>query len=60
MTTWYSTNRDLSAEARGVVDVEAAIGIVGRYFDDLRSHYDSGEEALAATMFGLSRWRVTS
>lgn len=55
MTTWYSTNRDLSAEDRGVVDVEAAIGIVRRYFDDLRSHYGSGEEALAATMFGFSR-----
>ena len=52
---WYSTNRDLSTEDRGAVDVEAAMDIVRRYFGNLKTHYDSGEEALAATMFGFSR-----
>ena len=52
---WYSTKRDLSPEDHGAVDVEAAVDIVRRYFGNLKMLYESGEEALAATMFGFSR-----
>lgn len=52
---WYSVNQDLTVEDRGDLDVDTAIDIVGRYFVKSRSHYDSGEEAFAATTFGFAR-----
>ena len=52
---WYSLDRDLKTENHDPVDLPGALAVVDRYFAQLRPHYASGEEALAATMFGFRR-----
>ena len=52
---WYSINTDLQHVDHEPVDLEGAYAVIDRYFSQLRQHYDSGEEALASTMFGFVR-----
>jgi hypothetical protein len=52
---WNSTNTDLQPVDHEPVDLEGAFAVIDRYFSQLRQHYDSGEEALASTMFGFVR-----
>jgi hypothetical protein len=54
-TRWYSMDRDLQAVDHEVVGLDAAYRVIDEYFSKLRPHYDTGEEALAQTMFGFSR-----
>src|SRR5439155_1238208 len=53
---WYSLDTDLRTVERGPVDLEGAYKIIDGYFARLRPQYQTGEEALAATMFGLRAW----
>src|SRR6059058_3389709 len=53
---WYSLDTDLRTVERGPVDFEGAYKIIDGYFARLRPQYQTGEEALAATMFGLRAW----
>jgi hypothetical protein len=52
---WYSIGRDLKPVDHEPVDLPEAVALVDRYFGQLRSTYASGEEALAATVFGFAR-----
>jgi hypothetical protein len=52
---WYSMTRDLKPVDHEPVDLPEALSLIDRYFGQLRSTYASGEEALAATMFGFAR-----
>ncbi len=52
---WYSTDVNLKTIDHEVVDCGKALEIADRYLADLRPRYESGEEALAATMFGFAR-----
>jgi len=52
---WYSIDRDLHVEDHDPVDVPGALAIVDRYFGQLRFDYTTGEEAIAATVFGFAR-----
>jgi len=52
---WYSLDTDLRTVERGPVDLEGAYKIIDGYFARLRPQYQTGEEALAATMFGFTR-----
>lgn len=53
--TWYSTTRDLKTERHEPVGLDEALKIVDRYLAAANQTFESGEEALAATMFGFSR-----
>jgi hypothetical protein len=56
MTThWYSIDANLRSIDHEAVNLEGAYDIIDEYFSRLRPRYDSGEEALAATMFGFAR-----
>jgi hypothetical protein len=52
---WYSTDLDLRTVDHEALDLLGACAVIDRYFSQLRDHYDSGEEALAATKFGFFR-----
>jgi hypothetical protein len=52
---WYSLDKDLHTVDHEVVDLDEANAIVDRYLESVRQYYETGEEALAATMFGFSR-----
>jgi hypothetical protein len=52
---WYSLDADLHTVDHEAVDLEKANAIVDRYLNEVRPHYESGEEALAATVFGFAR-----
>jgi hypothetical protein len=52
---WYSMSRDLKPVDHEPVDLAEALSLVDRYFGQLRSTCASGEDALAATMFGFAR-----
>jgi len=52
---WYSINTDLQPVDHEPVDLDGAYAVIDRYFSQLRQHYDSGEDALASTMFGFVR-----
>jgi hypothetical protein len=54
-TRWYSMDSALETVDHEVVDLDAAYRVIDEYFSKLRPHYDTGEEALAETMFGFSR-----
>src|SRR5262249_28986619 len=54
-TRWYSIDASLRTVDHEAIDLEEALAIIDQYFSRLRHHYDSGEEALAATMFGFAR-----
>src|SRR5207249_5477990 len=53
--SWYSLDTDLRTVEHGSVDLDGAYGIIDGYLGRLRPHYQTGEEALAATMFGFTR-----
>lgn len=55
MIDWYAVTPDLGLSERGPVDLAAALGVVDGYFARLKPRYESGEEALAETMFGFQR-----
>jgi hypothetical protein len=52
---WYSLDINLHTVGHEPVDLDRANGIIDQYLQALRPHYESGEEALAATMFGFTR-----
>ncbi len=53
--SWYSIDENLKTKENGVVSLPEAISIVNRYFSNLKPAYETGEEALADTMFGFCR-----
>lgn len=53
--TWYAMSTELNVIERGELDLAAALAIVDDYLARLKPKYDSGEEAIAGTMFGFSR-----
>ncbi len=55
MIRWYSMDEELRTVDHDPVDLEQAIEIADRYLNELRPQYESGEKALAATMFGFIR-----
>ncbi len=52
---WYSLDENLHTIDHEVVDLEEANAIIDRYLQAVRPNYETGEEALAATMFGFTR-----
>lgn len=52
---WYAMTPDLKAQERGPIELSAALTVIDQYFASLKPKYDSGEAALAETMFGFSR-----
>ena len=52
---WYALNADLQTVEHESLDLDGAYAIIDRYFARLQSHYKTGEEALAETMFGFVR-----
>lgn len=53
--TWYTMTPELNVQERGPIDLAAALEAIDRYVARLKPAYDSGEEAIAQTMFGFSR-----
>jgi len=53
--SWYGLDTQLHTVDHDPVDLDRAYEIVDRYLGQLRPHYESGEEALAATTFGFRR-----
>lgn len=53
--SWYSLDSDLKVHKHHEVDVDRAIELVGEYYARGFRTYESGEGAIAATMFGFSR-----
>jgi hypothetical protein len=52
---WYSLDTALRTVEHGSLALDEAYDLIDRFFGQLRPHYDSGEEALAASMFGFTR-----
>ena len=52
---WYSLDTHLRTVDHEALDLDGAYDIIDRYLAALRPRYESGEEAMAATMFGFSR-----
>ena len=48
-------NRDLKPEEHESIDLNQALQLIDRYLARAGEKFDTGEEALAATMFGFSR-----
>jgi hypothetical protein len=53
--TWYSMSHNLAVEQHEPVTLSDALKIVDRYLARGSGQPDSGEDAIAATMFGFSR-----
>lgn len=53
--TWYSLNEDLGIEDQPPVDVDGALAVARRYYANADKKWEMGEEAIAATMFGIRR-----
>lgn len=53
--SWYSLNRELHTVDHEAISLDQANEIIDRYFARLQPHYEWGEDALAATMFGFKR-----
>ena len=53
--SWYSLDRDLRTVDHEPITLAQATEIIDRYFASLQPHYEWGEDALAATMFGFRR-----
>jgi hypothetical protein len=51
----YRFDREYNLVECGQCDVHAAIALFEQCYQNGMRHYDSGEEAVAATSFGLSR-----
>jgi hypothetical protein len=52
---WYSISNKLALEEHEPIALEEALRIVDRYLNQGTEEVASGEQALAATMFGFSR-----
>lgn len=52
---WYSLDTHLQTIDHEAIDLDQAYEVVDRYFGQVRPHFESGENALAATMFGFVR-----
>ena len=52
---WYSINKNLSVVEHDVVQKEEAYRIVDEYFSKLKNFYETGEDAIAETMFGFQK-----
>lgn len=52
---WYAITENLDVDRRGPIELAGAFRIIDEYASRLRPHYESGEIALAETMFGFSR-----
>ena len=52
---WYSMDEQLHTTEHEPIGLGQAIDIAARYVGEVRPHYESGEKALAATMFGFIR-----
>lgn len=52
--SWYSLDSDLKVQKHREVDVGRAIELVGEYYARGFRTYESGEDAISATMFGFS------
>lgn len=52
---WYSLKRNLDIDTHETVDLQAALEIVERYWDQCGALFPSPEEGLAATLFGFNR-----
>ncbi len=57
--SWYSIDENLETQENGVVSLQQAVSIINRYFSELKPRYETGEEALAETMFGFYRTKDT-
>lgn len=53
--TWYSMTRDLTVQEHEPVALERATQIVDEYMSRASEQFESGEDAIASTMFGFSR-----
>ena len=53
--SWYSLDRELHTINHEAITLMQANEIIDRYFASLKPHYEWGEDALAATMFGFQR-----
>ncbi len=53
--TWYSLDQNLATIDHGAVDEEAALRVVEVYVSQLLPYYDTGEQALAGTLFGFEK-----
>ncbi len=53
--SWYGLDTQLHTVDHDPVDLVRAYEIVDHYLGEARPHYESGEEALAATTFGFRR-----
>jgi hypothetical protein len=55
MITWYSMDKNLAVVDHESVTKAEAMTIIDDYFTRLRPKYESGEEAIAETMFGFQK-----
>lgn len=53
--SWYSLDRNLHTVDHESITLDQANQIIDGYFARLQPQYESGEDALAATMFGFRR-----
>ncbi len=53
--TWYAIDSALKTVDRGAVSLGEALGIAERYYGNAGRHYQTGEEAIAETVFGFVR-----
>lgn len=52
---WHSMDSDLAVEEHEPVGLDDALGIADLYLARAGEKFETGEEAIAATMFGFSR-----
>jgi len=55
MITWYSMDKNLAVVDHESVTKAEAMSIIDDYFERLRPKYESGEDAIAETMFGFQK-----
>jgi hypothetical protein len=57
--TWYSLDENLNTQEHEAVSFSQAINVIDQYFAKLKPFYETGEEALANTLFGFSKAETT-
>jgi len=53
--SWYSFDKNLKVANHDVVSEDEAFRVIDDYLAGLKPHYDSGEEAVMLSVFGLSK-----
>ena len=53
--SWYSLSPKLSTVENGPIGKVSALEIIDGYFSRLKPKYESGEDAISATMFGFQK-----